>query len=252
MAIRSLALYHLKGGVGKTATAVNLAYCAVRSGLYTLLVDLDPQGSATYYFRVKPKFKKGAGGLVRGGKTLAHNIKASDYTNLDILPADFSFRRLDRNLEERKTPRSRFGKVFQPLLNEYDLVIFDCPPGLTTVSENIFNLVDLLLLPVIPTTLSMHSLEQILGFLKKKKYHSAQVSAFFSMVERRKKLHRAMMLEGEKLPIDVLSSVIPYRSEVERMGLERRPVPEFAPNSSSAHAYLALWEELRRRYGVEK
>ena len=61
-----LAVHHIKGGVGKTTTAVNLAYLAARSGFRTLLWDLDPQGAATFHFRVRPK-------LAGGPKGLRHN-----------------------------------------------------------------------------------------------------------------------------------------------------------------------------------
>ena len=64
-----LAIYSNKGGVGKTATAVNLSYLAAQTGEQTLICDLDPQGSATYYFRVKPKLKSGAKGFIKGGRT---------------------------------------------------------------------------------------------------------------------------------------------------------------------------------------
>jgi chromosome partitioning protein len=66
----TLALYSNKGGVGKTAAAVNLSYLAALSGAKTLICDLDPQSSASYYFRVKPKLKAGAKGFIRGGKQI--------------------------------------------------------------------------------------------------------------------------------------------------------------------------------------
>ena len=82
----TLALFSNKGGVGKTATAVNLAYLAALSGKSTLICDLDPQSSATFYFRVKPKLKRRARGFLRGGKQIDRSIKGTDYQNLDLLP----------------------------------------------------------------------------------------------------------------------------------------------------------------------
>ena len=84
----TVALYCNKGGVGKTAATVNLSYLAARSGKTTLVCDLDPQSATTFYFRVKPKLKRGARGFEKSGKAINRSIKGSDYDNLDILPAD--------------------------------------------------------------------------------------------------------------------------------------------------------------------
>jgi len=224
----TLALYSNKGGVGKTAAAVNLAYLAAQAGLSTLICDLDPQSSTTFYFRVKPKLKRKARGLVTGGKGVDRSIKGTDYENLDLLPADFSH----RNLE--------------PLREEYDLIVLDCPPTINIVAENVFNAADRLLVPLIPTTLSVRTHEQLLAFLKENGYASDNVYAFFSMVDRRKKMHRdtAIALLGQ---FDgILRSPIPYLSHVEQMGVYRKPVPAFAPGSPAAQAYQALWAEVYR------
>ncbi|MBV8947157.1 MAG: AAA family ATPase, partial [Solirubrobacterales bacterium] len=90
-----LASYNIKGGVGKTSAAVNLAFLAARGGATTLLWDLDPQGASTYLLRVKPKVKGGGRRLVRGKTDAGARIKGTDYERLDLLPADFSYRHMD-------------------------------------------------------------------------------------------------------------------------------------------------------------
>lgn len=155
----TLALYSNKGGVGKTAAAVNLAYLAAQSGYVTLICDLDPQSSATFYFRVKPKLKRKARGLIGGSKSLDRSIKATDYENLDLLPADFSHRNLDITFDKQKQRKQRLDIALKPLKEEYDLIILDCPPTINILAENIFNAADMLLVPLIPTTLSMRSHE---------------------------------------------------------------------------------------------
>ena len=84
--MNTLATYNIKGGVGKTAAAVNLAYLAASDGRRTLLWDLDPQGAATYLFRVKPRVKGGGRGLVSGKRPVDDAVKATDFDNLDLLP----------------------------------------------------------------------------------------------------------------------------------------------------------------------
>ena len=109
--MRVLATYNIKGGVGKTATTVNLAYLASQQGIRTLVWDLDPQGAASYYFRVKAKVKGGGKKLIKGRTDLDARIKATDFPGLDLLPADFSYRHLDLELDSTKRPVKQIGKV---------------------------------------------------------------------------------------------------------------------------------------------
>ncbi len=143
-----LAIYSNKGGVGKTASAVNLSYLAARSGRSTLLCDLDPQASATFYLRVQPRLSKKARGLAKGGKQIDRNIKGSDYENLDLLPADFTHRNLDITFDQLERRKHRLDVVFAPLRDQYDLIVLDCPPTINILAENIFNVADVLLVPV--------------------------------------------------------------------------------------------------------
>lgn len=242
----TLALYSNKGGVGKTAAAVNLAYLAAQSGYVTLICDLDPQSSATFYFRVKPKLKRKARGLIGGSKSLDRSIKATDYENLDLLPADFSHRNLDITFDKQKQRKQRLDIALKPLKEEYDLIILDCPPTINILAENIFNAADMLLVPLIPTTLSMRSHEQLLAFLVESGRNSNQVAAFYSMVDRRKKLHHQIMASLPDQPGKLLHSCVPYLSLVEQMGLFREPVVAFAPNSAASRAYQSLWTEIQQ------
>lgn len=242
-----LAVYSIKGGVGKTAAAVNLSYLAARSGIRTLVVDLDPQSSATYYFRVKPKIKKGARGLLKWGKEIDRSIKGTDYENLDLLPADFTHRNLDIVFMKLRRSKHRLNRVIKPLKKEYDLIIIDCSATINILAENIFNSTDYLLIPMIPTTLSVRTYAQLRSFLKKKKYNLDHVFAFFSMVDRRKNLHLELIKAVNSKYPGILKSDIPYLSVIEKMGIERQPVMAYAPNSAGGLAYEDLWSELKER-----
>ncbi len=238
-----LAVYNIKGGVGKTATSVNLAYLAATEGK-TLLLDMDPQGSASFYFRIRSPEKFGTKKLLKGGKHVEENIRGTDYANLDMLPADFSYRNIDIALDECKKSQKRLSKVLQPLTEEYQHIILDCPPNLTLLSENIFYAADRILVPVIPTTLSLLSLEQLFAFLDDIDQGRDKVRIFFSMVEKRKKLHSDMMAT-KKDDIGVLQTSIPYSADIERMGVYRQPVSAAFPASAAAIAYQGLWREIR-------
>ena len=240
-----IAVYNIKGGVGKTATSVNLSYLSAVSGNQTLLCDLDPQGSASYYFRVKPAKKFTADKFLKGGKHIERNIRGTDYDNLDILPADFTYRNFDLALDEMKKSHRRLNKVLKPLTSEYEHLFLDCPPNITLLSENIFQAADILLIPFIPTTLSLLSFSKLLDFFKKSGIDRKKLLVLFSMVEKRKNIHRDMMrhFKGRKR---ILKTSIPYLADVEKMGIYRQPLPAFRPNSVAGRAYTELWFELQK------
>lgn len=245
--MRIIGVYNIKGGVGKTATAVNLAYLAARDGLRTLVWDLDPQGAASFYFRIKPKVKGGSKKMLRGKKELDELIKGTDYDRLDLLPADFSYRNMDLVLDETKKPAMRLLKLLRPLSYEYDLVILDCPPSISLVSENIFQAASALLIPTIPTTLSLRTYGQLMEFVINNNLERLQLMPFFSMVDRRKRMHQEITQELPKLHPELLKTHIPYASDVERMGMYRKPLADYAANSTAAHAYEELWQEVKQQ-----
>ncbi|HEX6021275.1 MAG TPA: ParA family protein [Solirubrobacter sp.] len=241
-----LATYNIKGGVGKTSAAVNLATLAAQDGHRTLLWDLDPQGASTYLFRVKPKVKGGGSKLVRGKADVEAQLKGTDTEGLDLLPADFSYRHMDLALDGTKKPTTRLRRVLEPLAG-YDYTFLDCPPSISLVSESVFEAADALLVPIIPATLSSRTLDQLHGVLGK----GPQVFGFFSMADRRKKLHRELMDELAR-EHDVLETVIPTSADVERMGARRAAIVAFAPRSAAARAYANLWREVRERLAAAR
>jgi cellulose biosynthesis protein BcsQ len=242
--MKIIALYNIKGGVGKTASAVNLAWLSAQDGYRTLLWDLDPQGAATFYYRVKAKIKGGAESLLKKQGELEEQIKKSDYERLDLLPADFSLRNFDLLLEEQKKPTKRIAKLLEPLADDYDVVFLDCAPSISLVSENVFRAADLLLIPTIPTTLSLRTLKQIYDYFTAAELATQGLLPFFSMVDSRRQLHRLITEQPPQKPLQFLSSQIPYISEIERMGIEQRPACH-APTSRATLAYRALWDEVK-------
>lgn len=239
-----LAVYSIKGGVGKTSSAVNLAHTAARNGYRTLVWDLDPQGASSYYFRIKPKIKGGSKELIAGKRELDGLIKGTDFENLDLLPADFSFRNLDLVLDAKKKPTQQLKKLLKPLAGEYDFIFLDCPPNISLLSEAVFEAADVLLSPIIPTTLSLRTLEQLEALIEDNGLNKLSLIPFFSMADRRKKMHRDIMTNLSQSHPEILTAAIPYASDIERMGLERMPLKGYIKKSQSTVAYDALWEEI--------
>lgn len=242
-----LAVYSIKGGVGKTSSAVNLAHTAAHNGYRTLVWDLDPQGASSYYFRIKPKIKGGSKDLIAGKRELDGLIKGTDFENLDLLPADFSFRNLDLVLDTKKKPTQQLKKLLMPLAAEYDFIFLDCPPNISLLSEAVFEAADILLSPIIPTTLSLRTLEQLKKFIVDNDLTKLKLIPFFSMADRRKKMHRDIMNNLSESHPEILTAAIPYASDIERMGLERMPLKGYIKKSQATIAYDALWEEILAR-----
>lgn len=244
--MKIIAVYSSKGGVGKTATSVNLAYTAAKTGLRVLLCDMDSQGAASYYYRIKPKKKFNRSRLLKGD--FYEFIRGTDFDGLDLLPAHFSFRNLDIAINNGKKEKNRqvLARLLAPLKDEYDCLILDCPPNVTVLSENIITAADCVVVPVVPTTLSLLALEQLLKLLKKVECKKKKVLAFFSMVERRKVMHSSIMKKYHNYPI-FMKSYVPFMAEIEKMGIYRRPVGSLPRKSVASQAYQSLWQEIENR-----
>jgi len=243
--MKVLAMYNIKGGVGKTTTAVNLAYLAAREGRRTLLWDLDPQAAATFMFRVRPRVKGGGRALVTRRRPIAEALKETDFEGLDLLPADFSYRNMDLELDAPRHRTRRLGPLLRSLAGADALGFLDCPPSISLGSENVMHASDLLLVPLVPATLSLRTLDQLTRFVADAGGNPPQVKAFFSMADRRKRLHRDVIATLSSERPGVARSVVPALSIIEQMAERRAPVPAFAPTSRAATCYEQLWAEVR-------
>jgi cellulose biosynthesis protein BcsQ len=184
---------------------------------------------------------------VRGKVDVRDAVTPTDFAGLDLIPSDFSFRNLDVVLDGAKDPGRSLERVVRPLRKRYDHVFLDCPPSISRLSENVFNAADALLVPIIPTTLSLRALDQLNGFLAKRKQRSPLVLPFFSMVDRRKRLHRELIEDLCLAHPGILRAAVPSAAAVERMGAHQAPVAAFDRRSPAVVAYAELWEEVLAR-----
>ena len=125
-----------------------------------------------------------------------------------------------------------------------DFIFIDCPPGFSALSENIFSAADVVLMPIIPTTLSIRTYNMVKDYFKEKNLDSTKLMCFFAMVDLRKNMHNEIM---EQLFKDkkFFQNYIPYLSDVEKMGIHRQPIEEFARSSYAAKCYHELWTEIK-------
>ena len=247
--MKIFAVYNIKGGVGKTTAAVNFSYLASLEGQTVLLWDFDSQSAATYSLRIKQKLEGGARRLFLGKKGIGQYIKGTDFLDFDLLPADFSYLKLELLLTTHKKPVKLIKTLFKQLSPHYDCLILDCAPGVTSVSMNLFQAADVMLVPTIPSPLALRPLAQMHRFLHKLDTQPI-VLPFLSMVDRRKNLHRYAIENPIQKPFRFMQNYIPYSSLIEQMGVRREPLPVFAPSSSAAGAFSVLWSEIKMQAGL--
>ena len=237
-------LYNLKGGVGKTTSCVNFAYMAAKDGFRTLIWDLDPQGAASFYYQAQPKTKGSIKKIMEHDISLSDAIMSTGFDNLDIIPADISGRKMEILLDDQKSSKKYLKSLLKEIEKDYDFVFIDCPPGFSLVADNIFFASDAVLMPVIPTTLSVRSYELVKEYLTEKGFELDKLMCFFTMADIRKKMHNDVMQDLYK-DKRFFEYYIPYTSGVEKMGIHKAPVEVFAPSGYAALCYRALWNEIK-------
>ncbi|BEH15877.1 ParA family protein [Marinobacter shengliensis] len=244
--MRIIAFYSPKGGVGKTAAAVNMAYLASRENIRTLLWDLDPQGAASFYLAGAEVVKgRKLSKLLEGKSPIARFIHEDVYPNLDFIPAHSSFRNFDIK-HEHDEGHNVLKDLLAPLSEDTSLVVLDCPPTLSRLTEQVLEMADKVYVPVVPTWLSLNSWNQLREFVKDKKLGNKKLRPFFSMVDRRKNLHREILAQPAELLGAPVNAAVPYASVVERMGEEGQPLELLAPNSPAAVEFRKLWVSVRK------
>jgi cellulose biosynthesis protein BcsQ len=212
----------------------------------TLLWDLDPQGAASWYLAGTDEIKGRKLAALMDGKTpIGKFIRASAYPDLDFIPAHNSFRNLDVRLDKDDSANT-LKNWLAPLSEETSLVVLDCPPSMSRLSEQVLKTADGVFVPVVPTWLALNSWQQLQSFAKDKKLKPGRLHPFFSIVDRRKNLHREMVIHRKQRLENGLNALIPNASVVEKMGESGQPVELMDRSSAAADAYRRLWKEIRK------
>lgn len=241
-----IAVYSLKGGVGKTSLAVNLAAeAALQAGGRTLLWDLDGQAAASFILGHDGPGKRTADQVFDRDVAPAKLVTKTAIEGFDLLPADTSLRGLDALFLDAGKKR-RLAKLLADIGADYDRIILDCPPGLTETSEQMMRAADLIIVPVIPSPLSRRALDEVIAHLRPAKKNSTPLMPVYAMVDVRRALHR------DALAAEIAWPVLPMASVVEQMAVRRRPLAAYARRSKAGQAYTALWQRVAALLGPRK
>lgn len=239
--MKILSLYSPKGGVGKSVNAVNISYLLASGKNRVILWDFDPQGASSFYLKINQKLSKSVEDILTDPKVLQKNIVNTSFSNLFVIPSDFNLKSLDIIIDEMKKPVKKLKQTISEI-EDFDFLIIDSPPGFTNVNRLISKISDIILVPVIPTYLSMRSLKMQREFLKESGVEENKIMPFFSMADRRKKLHRQVI--EENINEFKIKSVIPYSAEIEKMGEMLAPVPSFSKEKNIIKTYENFKNEI--------
>lgn len=237
----AIAIYSVKGGVGKTTLAANLASCSANlSGYRTLLWDLDAAGGSGFLCGLDPEDSRLAEGVFSREQAPSELIRKTAWGGLDILPADESIRALDIQLMQIGK-RKRLARLTENLSRDYDRIILDCPPVMNELSAQVVRAADIVIVPLPPSPLSSRAFELVVKEIAGSTRRHPPILPVLSMLDMRRSLHRQAHEEHPTWPI------IPYASVVEQCAVRRRPVGVIAPQSPAARQFAMLWHAIEKK-----
>ncbi len=250
-----ISITNQKGGVGKTTSAVNLAYYLAKAGKKVLLVDFDPQGNATSGLGVdKDKLNITMSDVMLGKKLLKDTIIATDYKNLWLAPSTSHLANTEAELAQAERRFSRLKVAIESVANQYDFILIDSPPSLSLLTVNGLIAARYILLPVQAEFYALEGLGQLLETMKlvRKNINPTLdlLGVLPTMINSRTSLSQQVYEEiKQHFPGKVFKQTIPRNIRLAEAPSYGVPIGEYDKWSKGARAYKAVAKEVIERVG---
>ena len=244
-----IAIANQKGGVGKTTTSINLATVLAKRNKKTLLIDADPQGNATSGVGIKKDLEKSIYNALIEEVPLEEIVVTTNIKNLEVCPSNINLAGAEVELVSMVSREMRLKEMLEPVKEQYDYIIIDCPPSLGLITLNAFTAANSVLIPIQCEYYALEGLGQLLNTIKLVKKHLNKEieieGALLTMFDTRTNLSKQVVDEvknyfGEK----VYKTVIPRNVKLSEAPSYGVPITLYDPRSKGAKCYDKLGREV--------
>lgn len=254
--MKTIAIINLKGGVGKSVTACNLAAELAHAHLSVLVVDLDKQANTTKFFECLDYEESIVGDLLTGDvDDPAEVVTRTKFTGISLLPCNMKMLRANQRvlIDSTRPQQTRLREALQKLEQQYSVAILDCPPDLDMGSVNALCAADWVIIPVDCDEWAVDGLDEIVDQMKVlREYYNPRMQLMGVLMTKYQPTKYARWVAEEvnlkKLPL--MHSVIRYTVRVKEAKAEHKPLREYDRRSTAAHDYKDLAKEVLQHLGV--
>jgi len=245
-----IAVANQKGGVGKTTTSINVSACLASRGKKVLIIDIDPQGNTTSGIGInKRTIQKSIYDVLINEELIQDVIIKTDYENLYICPSNIQLAGAEIELVAVMSREFRLKNSLEPIRNEYDYIIIDCPPSLGLLTINAFSCADSILVPIQCEYYALEGLSQLTNTIKQvKKALNPKLDiegVLLTMFDARTNLSIQVVSEVKKyFPQKVYKTIIPRNVRLSEAPSYGQPIIVYDPKSKGAECYLDLADEI--------